>query len=217
MNQSVPEKYVAALGYAGAALALLLLAAALLTGASQEPFEAVHPLESYTEMLKDKATGLRLALMLDNFFVVVYAAFFVVLAAALRGQAESYVVNAALFAILLTAALDSAENMHLLTMLSSTEQGLPIQLPEVQWQMTLSHVKFHSSYLALFLFGFAFPRETVIERLLVRLFWYVQLPVGVLIYTAPAALLKPLLLLRGLFFIVGFTLTAEVFRKRARL
>jgi hypothetical protein len=110
-----------------------------------------------------------------------------------------------------TAALDLLENLHFLAMLSAVEHGGAISELEIRLQVIESTLKFHISYVGLFLFGLALPRTTVLERALSFSLKWIQLPVGIAIYVAPAAVAFPLVFVRFTFFVVSLFLLARVF------
>lgn len=215
MNVKTVQRTLVSVGTAGALLATGLLLTALLAGGSQEPFQVVRSVGEYTDLLTSKATGLRLSLTLDEIFIVVYTTFFVLLGLALREHGNPTVINLAIGAIILTGLLDAIENSHILTMMTQVDKGLPIQPSELAAQMVASQVKFLSSYLSIFLMGLSFPRENLLEKIMAGSFIFLQLPVGVLIFTTPREWVTTLVITRGVFFIVSFILTAKIFWDRS--
>lgn len=216
MNNLKFERSIYILGIVGAITAFSFLGIALTTGVSQEPFQAVRAPGEYVELLKTNASILRAVLTIDNFFIVLYTTFFTLFAVALRKEGQNLLTNIALGAILIAGFLDALENFHIFTMLTSSLKNLDIGLTEIQAQMVITQLKFLSSYTGLFLFAFALQGATVWERILMRLFWFVQLPVGILALTAPPSLIKPLVIGRGLFFIAGFLVVSKIFSDRIR-
>jgi hypothetical protein len=97
-------------------------------------------------LLIQRAPFLRADLGLDFIFIVLYSAFFVSLALALKrwvaGQPfqdnVATVVNVATAALLITGVLDVAETAHILAMLSMAEQGQSIGQSEIAGQMVES-------------------------------------------------------------------------------
>jgi hypothetical protein len=120
----------------------------------------------------------------------------------------------ALVLLMLSGLLDLLENMHFMTMIATAVQGLPVELPEIKLQAWESLVKFHASYLGLFLLGLSMPRETMLEKALCFAFCWIQLPVGLLIYLTPAVIAKPLVMVRFSFFLLGLLGLAAVCRRR---
>jgi hypothetical protein len=153
-----------------------------------------RPTADYAALLVKRAPFLRADLGLDFIFIVVYAAFFVSLALVLKAWVRdkpfrdnvATIVNFAIGSLLITAVLDAAENAHLLSMLSMAEQGLAIGQGEIAGQMVESQLKFLFSYFGLFVLSFALPQATFIEKLVVFVFRWVQLPVGIGISVLPA-------------------------------
>ena len=104
--------------------------------------------------------------------------------------------------------------MHFLLMISAATQGVAIDLGQIEIQVWESLVKFHISYIGLFLLSFALPSETRVERALIVLLRWVQLPVGLLIYLTPPAVAVPLVMVRFAFFLVSSLMVAYAFRPR---
>ena len=202
-------------GLAGLAMLIVvaLIVGIVLTGVGQDFFQSARPTEEFVAKVTTNpahALGLRINLGLDNLFIVIYATYFVVLAERFNAGMNSRIMTVALSAILLTAFLDAIENAHIMMMLHSIQHALPVSVTESQWQMVLSQVKFHSSYVALFLFALCFWKEGVWGRAIAAVFWlYVLL--GLTAMVMPIELARPLALGRTLFFITSFLLSALFF------
>jgi hypothetical protein len=110
--------------------------------------------------------------------------------------------------------LDLVENMHFLAMLARAEQGVVPSATEIELQVIESTVKFHVSYAGLFLLGFAVPQAGARARALAYLSWFVQLPVGVLIYVAPHSVAVPLVFVRFAYFVSALALAGAAFGSR---
>ncbi|MEZ4364329.1 MAG: hypothetical protein R3B48_29410 [Kofleriaceae bacterium] len=211
MDLSIERGLRIVVGLACAAV-LGMLGIFVATGVGQDPLQYVHPPAHYRELLLAAPPLLRATLALDNLFVVFYATAFALLARLLlRAGADPMLVKVAIGLIALVAALDLVENFHFLVMLAQAEHGLRPSSSEIGAQVLESLLKFHVSYLALFLLSFVLPRTTRRGRLLANLGWFVQLPVGVLIYVAPAALAVPLVFVRFTYFVVALLLLAGLF------
>ncbi|MBC8264338.1 MAG: hypothetical protein H8E47_09475 [Anaerolineales bacterium] len=189
---------------AGLALVGMLTVTLLNQGLTQQQFEIVTDVEVYARDLKAAEGPLRVILTLDNLFLVFYTAAFLFVTMAVKTDENRLIAYAGLGAILITTYLDLLENHHIMTMLTSITQGLPISLVEIQERMTWSQLKFHSSYLSFFLFAFVLPHDTLLEKGLRWSLWFVFLPVGVMVYTYPDfmggifGLLRYILMLSGL-------------------
>ena len=72
----------------------------------------------------------------------------------------------ALAALILTALLDAVENHHILLMLHGFQHGAPISVDELEWQMRVSNLKFHASYVGVFLFAFGLYRLGGLARVI---------------------------------------------------
>jgi hypothetical protein len=185
------------------------------TGIGQDPLQFVHSSAEYAAILLKNPPVLRAALMFDNFFVVFYATLFLALGGLLveRGGAK-VMVFAATGLLLGVAFLDMLENFHFLVMLAGVEHGVVPSTAEIGAQVLESLFKFHVSYLGLLLLGFALPRTTRAERLFSNLAWFVQLPVGILIYVVPHGVALPLVFVRFTCFVVGLLALAAAFGPR---
>ncbi len=182
------------------------------TGVGQDALQFVHTPDEYLRLLLANPGALRATVGLDNLFIVLYTTTFIALAGIItREGAPKLTLRIALGALLLLAVLDMVENFHFMTMLSAAELGIAPSSAEIRAQVWESLLKFHVGYLGLFLVGFAIPRETAGARLLSNLSWYVQLPVGVLIYVMPRAIGVPLVFVRFTYFVVALILVGLVF------
>jgi hypothetical protein len=201
---------LAALTVAGMVVAILL------TGGSQDFFQTARSLEAYGGYLAIPLVplGLRLNLGLDNLFMIFYGAFFIVLAVRLRDMLDPRLLGTALAAVMLTLVLDSIENHHIMTMVHSIQNGLPVSVAEGQLQMVASQVKFHSSYLAVLLFSFGFLQFGRLGRIIAVVLWC-YIPCGVLISVMPVESAKALVLGRTIFFVFAFILSAVLFFSQA--
>jgi hypothetical protein len=192
-----------------------IIAGIIVTGAGQDFFQSAGSADALMRKITGNpgtALGLRLNLGFDNLFIVIYAAYFTVLAVRFQSTVDARIITVALSSILLTALLDAIENHHILTMIHSVQQGLPVTTSESQLQMVLSNVKFHSSYLALVLFSLGFLREGGLGRLIAWVLWlYVALEL--VSRVMPAEYGRPFALGRTLFFVTSFLLSAIHFRR----
>jgi hypothetical protein len=215
MNRAELDRTLFVLALLAVLIVVAIIAGIVATGMGQDFFQAARPIDAYIARFTDKPVnplGLRINLGLDNLFIVVYATYFVVLAVRFRPVMDTWMLAIALGAILLTALLDAVENHHILVMLHSAEQKLPVTIAETQLQMIASDVKFHCSYLSVFLFAFGFRQEGKLGRVIAWVFWlYVAL--GVVVFVTPVDAARPLALGRTVFFIVSFLLSATLFRR----
>jgi hypothetical protein len=182
------------------------------TGVGQDPLQYVHRPEEYAQLLLANPPVLRAVLALDNLFIVFYSTIFLLLAILLvrRGATPAVVVTATALTAAV-AVLDLIENLHFMVMLVQAEQGALASAREISAQVFESLLKFHVSYLAFFVLSVALPRRTRRERLLADLGWFVQLPVGVLIYVTPATIALPLVFVRFTYFLVSLVLIRMIF------
>jgi hypothetical protein len=196
-------------------LVLAMFLTFIVTGIGQDPLQYFHPPAEYSSILLQNPPILKFAIGLDNGFIVAYSTIFLALGGALwRSSAIRLMLVPALGLLAASALLDLAENMHFLSMISAAQQGITIGPSEINAQVVESLIKFHASYLGLFLLGLALPAETRMERLFRFLLLWVQLPVGILIYLVPPSVAVPLVLVRFSFFLVAVLLIAGIFRGR---
>jgi hypothetical protein len=188
-----------------------ILAAGLQAGISQEPFQIARTSAENLVKLMTNPQGLRFNIGFDNAFIVFYVSFFVLLTHRLKGLVPDEVRYVALFGSLLGALLDASENQHILAMLFSAEHGLAISTEESQIQMLASNLKFHIVYVSTFLFAFGLARLGALGTFIALGVWFVFLPLGLAIYVVPPEMTRPLIILRGLFFLSSFVLMALLF------
>jgi hypothetical protein len=218
MNTTMLDRILAALAGLAALIVAGMVVGIVSTGMSQDFFQSARPIDAHIARLTAGslgAIGLRINLGLDNLFIVVYGAFFVFLSVRLRTLLDPWASTVAQVAILLTALLDAIENHHILKMLHSAERGISLSTGESQIQMIVSAVKFHSSYLATFLFAFGFLRLGGLGRAIAWALW-LYVPLGVIISVLPIEISGPWALGRTCFFVAAFVLSAVLFWRSAR-
>ena len=188
---------------------------AILTGVSQEEFEITQSVESYTKGLIAGQNPLRLTFTIDIIFICVFVTLFVFLTQYLKreGFVSKAVADIALGAMVLCGLLDFAEDLHILTMLHSAVNSLPIEQNEISGQMFFSMLKFCASYLSMFLLAFLLPNKTFTEQILKYSLWLFLVPIGALVFTAPENLQLVFNLIRFVFMVSGFFLLAYNFSK----
>ena len=203
------NRTLTALAFLASAIVLCMVVAIVATGFSQELFELAPSPALVADQLRDPpahALGLRINLGLDNLFIVVYSAFFVLLAVRFRTLLSPVTIAVALAALLLTSLLDALENHHILMMLHAFQHGAPISADELQWQMVASNLKFHASYVSVFLFAFGFYRLGGLGRVIAWLLWFGYVPLGMITFVVPIEIVAPFALARTAFFVLGFAL-----------
>ena len=202
------ERILKTAAWLAAASVVGMIAIFFATGVGQDPLQFVHAPDDYRALLLKNPAALRATLGLDNLFIVLYSTVFLC-QAALLGRSPLVITSGALLAA--TGLLDMAENFHFMAMLGQAELGASPSAAEISAQVWESLLKFHLSYLGLFLLAFALPRRSFKERLLANLCAFVQLPVGILIYVTPRAVSVPLVFARFSFFLAGLILIASIF------
>jgi hypothetical protein len=168
---------------------------------------------AYAADLRAHPGALRAALGVDSVFIVLYGVFFVLLAQRLATPQTRTLVALGLGFLLATAVLDMVEDHHILALLHGAELGLDPGPGDLTLQHTISQVKFHVSYLGLFLFGLAVPRDSLPGLALALLLTVGTLLQGAWLYAAPVASLPAGNLGRIVGFAVGFALAIPVLRR----
>jgi hypothetical protein len=211
------DRMLAILATLAASTVACMVVAIIATKGSQDFFQTARSLEAYSTYLAAPlvALGLRLNLGLDNLFMIFYGAFFIVLSVRLRETLDPRLAGTALAAMMLTVVLDSIENHHIMTMVHSIENGLPLSVTDGELQMIASQVKFHASYLAVLLFSFGFLQLGKLGRIIAIVLWC-YIPCGVLISVMPVEQAKALVLGRTIFFVFAFILSAILFFSLAK-
>lgn len=211
---NAPSPLVSNFALAAALAVLAMFTIFLVTGIGQDPLQFVHSPQEYLAILLRNPPVLRFTIGLDNLFIMLYCAMFLTMGISLWQVAQSKALLAASCCLLgLSGVLDLLENMHFLTMISAAEQGLDIGLTQIELQVWESLIKFHVSYLGLFLLGFVLPNKTWLEKALCFALRWVQLPVGLLIYLVPREISVPLVMVRFTFFLLALLALAVVFRR----
>lgn len=205
---------VSSLALAAAGIVLGMIITFAVTGVGQDALQFFHPPAEYLAILLRKPAALRFTLGLDNLFITLYVSMFLCLWAALWNHAKTRMLLAAGCGMLVfSGLLDLLENMHFLTMLAAAEQEVNIGATQIELQVWESLVKFHTSYLGLFLLSFALPNEGAIGKALCFALRWIQLPVGLLIYLTPREIAVPLVMVRFTFFVLALLAIASVFRQ----
>ncbi|MBK8809464.1 MAG: hypothetical protein IPN69_01865 [Acidobacteria bacterium] len=210
------SKTIVRLSIVAGLLILAMFSVTLVTGVSQEKFEAVTEAGAYAKALVAEQNPLRLIFTVDIVFITVFTTLFVILPQSLKRSGDGFtnaVANLSIGAMLICGFLDFAEDLHILTMLDSAIKSLAISESQIAFQAFLSALKFCASYLSLFALAFILPGRTWAEKIIKYSLWFFQLPIGALVYTAPAEYRMPFGLLRFLFMISGFFLIAWNFSR----
>ncbi len=197
-------------------LVVAMVVAFAVTGIGQDPLQFMHPPAEYTAILLRNPPVLKLVIGLDNVFILFYSTMFLAWYAALWREGASRLLVVAGGALVTCAGmLDLVENMHFLAFLAMAQQAIPLEAGQIAGQVWESLIKFHVSYLGLFMLGVALPGDTGPKRALGFLLRWVQWPVGMLIYVAPESLGRPLVFVRFTFFLVSLLLLALIYRSPA--
>ncbi len=203
------------LAMAAALTVLAMLGIFIALGVGQDPLQYMHTPQEYAAILLKNPPALRATIGLDNLFIVLYATMFLTLGATLWQHSRSRALLLAALGLLeLSAMLDLLENMHFLAMIATAVQGLEVSQVHIEMQVWESLLKFHVSYLGLFLLGFAMPQQTRMESALNFALRWVQLPIGMLIYLVPAEWARVLVFGRFTFFLVALGLIWAIFGQR---
>lgn len=207
------QKIISRLSLAAGLCVLAMFVIGISTKVTQEKFEITKSVVNYTNGLIEGQNPLRLTFTVDIVFICVFVTLFVFLTQYLKRSdfVSKAVADVALGAMLICGFLDFHEDLHILTMMHSAINNLPIEPSQIQMQMLFSMIKFCASYLSLFLLAFLLPSRTLTEKLLKYSLWFFQVPIGALVYTAPENLHLLFNLLRFVFMASGFFLLAYNF------
>jgi hypothetical protein len=206
------ERILRIVAWTAAAVVLGMFGIFLATGVGQEGLQSVHPSVVYAQLLLKNPPVLRTVLALDDTFIVLYAVLFLCLALVLPRYGAHRMLSLTSSALLgAVALLDGLENFHFLALLQHAEQGVLPADSEIGAQVVASLLKFHISYLGLFLLGLSLPRRRPSERWLAGLSCYVQLPVGMLVHVMPTSIAIPLVLVRLTYFFSALILLGWAF------
>lgn len=207
------QKIISRLSLVAGLCVLAMFVVGITTRVTQEKFEITQSVTNYTNGLVEGQNPLRLTFTIDIVFICVFVTLFVFLTQYLkRGDIVSKAVaDVALGSMLICGFLDFYEDLHILTMMHSAINNLPIEQNEIAMQMLFSMIKFCASYLSLFLLAFLLPARTMTEKLLKYSLYFFQVPIGALVYTAPENLHLLFNLIRFVFMASGFFLLAYNF------
>jgi hypothetical protein len=111
---------------------------------------------------------------------------------------------------LFTALMDATENALYITYALGAKNGLPLAGPDAPVIYMLTNLKWMGAFATLAAFGLVFPRRALVERLIAGLMLLFPL-VGVLGVANPG-----LIIIRGLFFLIGMPLFAWYFWVQSR-
>jgi hypothetical protein len=192
-----------------AVLVAIMLAITLATGATQEAHEYVVRPADYAQDLLAAPRATRALFAVDLAFLVLYAILFVALAAHLESRgAPRALLRLAVGAILVVAALDIAEDHHILALLDLAEHGGVPSDAAMTLQQAISGAKFTISALGLACFGLCVPRERKAGWVLSVFLVAGPLATTILANAAPPDLRPQLDLGRWIGFLIGFCLAA---------
>lgn len=144
----------------------------------------------------------------DSLFILSYMMVFVGLYTLTSETARPFALLA-LGAGILTGILDATENAFFITYALGTKAGLPLTNPDLPLVYILTNLKWMAAFTTLYAFGLVFPRRNLLEWVIVGLMLLFPI-VGVLGVANPN-----LIVVRGLFFLVGMPLFAFYFWRRA--
>lgn len=136
-----------------------MLVTSFVTGATQEVHEWYRRPDAYAQQLLAEGRGVRVLMGFDTAFIVLYTAFFALLARQLRALGRP-LVHLAVGCIIATGILDFVEDHYILSSLAMVENGRALTDDRLATQQLISSVKFSISYLGLVCYGLAIPRTT---------------------------------------------------------
>jgi hypothetical protein len=192
-------------------LVIGMLGIFIVKGIGQDPLQYIHSVSDYQNILTRDPNTLKLAVGLDNVFILFYSTMFLALGLVLSRLKQLNLLGRIAIALLMVLTiLDLAENMHFLSMIDSEKAGLIVSENEIKIQVWESLIKFHISYIGFYLLSFTLPVSNALEKFLVFLLRWFQWPIGMLIYITPIEITKPLVFVRFTFFIVALLLIRKI-------
>lgn len=180
-------RYVSAFAIVTALLLITMFVISLITGVNQQYIETVHSVTDYENAIRQGEGILRVILAIDGLFIASYWLLGIFLVLALWNDERKFLLALSVACISATAILDVIENSGFLMYMESLRNGLTIEGSSIQHLMVTSSVKWYFAYFAFLFLGFAFPVRTQSERGASFLMKYIQLPVGILVFTIPAS------------------------------
>ena len=164
------EQLRTASALSAAALALLIAAAAVtvLSGgrAAQEHFEVFADPAQYAAALTEAGRHLRLALAIDDVFILAYVGALSFAALGFRAENPAAALAAGLGAFAL-GGLDFWENMIMGTSLDMAMAGFAIEPARIASQAAISAAKWNAAAATLVALSFTIPQERFFETVLV--------------------------------------------------
>ncbi|MFN8947051.1 MAG: hypothetical protein ACK5YG_04970 [Alphaproteobacteria bacterium] len=193
-----------------------MLVVALDAGVTQQRFETVIAVASFSAQFAEARQPMMVTLSFDNLFILAYVGAICLAMAGLRTIETAWIAGAAAVGMVATGLLDYAENLHFLTMYANLAAGIPIGEAEIGSRMWSSLMKWHIAYAAMFAASFVIPVRGIVSFVLVWSMRVVLPVVGVLHYTTPEAYHAMLGLARYVLMLAGFLLMALVFSSEAQ-
>lgn len=145
----------------------------------------------------------------DTLFVLSYLIVFAGIYTLTRETAPPFAMIG-LLAGVFTALMDTVENGYFITYALAGRAGVTAPAPDFMLPFLLGHLKWAGAFATLYIFGVAFPRRTLFDKILLALMLLFPL-IGVL------GIANPLLVaLRGLFFLGGMPLFAIYFWRESQ-
>ncbi|VAW19968.1 hypothetical protein MNBD_ALPHA11-40 [hydrothermal vent metagenome] len=153
-------------------VALALLVAGVVVGSmafpvtSQEQFEIIYALESYTRNLGAAEPAIRLILFLDSIFILAYigAISFAIIGFASRNLPVAWFAGLGILAVM---GLDIWENILIVISLDLVKFGETVSAQTMAQQALISSFKWQISAITLFALSFLLPGKRLAEFLLV--------------------------------------------------
>lgn len=145
----------------------------------------------------------------DSLFVLSYLLVFVGVYTLTAERARPFAL-VGLGAGIFTAFLDAAENAFFITYALGAKNGIPLLSPDLPLIYILTNLKWMGAFATLYAFGLVFPRSGWLSWLISALMLIFPI-VGVLGIANPS-----LIVVRGLFFLIGMPLFALYFWQHSR-
>ena len=214
MNQSLRKLHLYASCTALAAGASMIIMIGIMTmypEAITLRFEQVMSVDAYTTLLKTAETPLRLIMTIDHMFLIFALLTFLFVGSVIKNEENKFLIYASLIPVFTTGYLDIFENHHIIMMLNSVTQNIPITQSDIQLQSIVSLVKFHGGNLNFLLLAFFIPSKTTLEKIFRYSLLFLLLPFSVIRYSYPE---MPVSVMPFVPIAVGFLLASFIFYSR---
>ncbi len=177
-------------------------------------FEQVIPVDAYIDLLKVAEAPLRAIATIDHIFLIFALLTFLLIGSIIKNEENKLLIYASFIPIFITCYLDIFENHHIIMMLNSVVQNIPITQSDIQMQSIVSLIKFHGGNLNFLLLAFFLPQKSLLEKIFRYALLFLLLPFSIIRYSYPA---MPISVVPYIPIAIGFLITSYIFYRRYKL